>query len=55
MFSETYTLRESESLPTVSPIDKLLDEGNCGEVTIRGKEGERMCRTPAMRYAMTNK
>ena len=26
------------SIPTVTPIDKVLDEGNCGEVTDRGKE-----------------
>ena len=27
------------SIPTVTPIDKqVLEEGNCGEVTIRGKE-----------------
>ncbi len=26
------------SLPTVTPIDKVPDEGNCGEVTNRGEE-----------------
>jgi len=36
-------LYENEDLkvgrtPTVTPIDQVLDEGNCGEVTIRGEE-----------------
>ena len=26
------------SIPTVTPIDKVLEEGNCGEVTNRGEE-----------------
>ena len=26
------------SIPPVTPIDKVLGEGNCGEVTDRGKE-----------------
>jgi len=25
-------------IPTVTPIDQVLDEGNCGEVTTRGEE-----------------
>ena len=25
-------------IPTVTPIDQVLDEGNCGEVTNRGEE-----------------
>ena len=25
-------------IPTVTPIDQVLDEGNCGEVTSRGEE-----------------
>jgi hypothetical protein len=29
---------EEGSIPAVTPIDKVLDEGNCGEVTNRGKE-----------------
>ena len=26
------------SIPTVTPIDKIPDEGNCGEATSRGEE-----------------
>jgi hypothetical protein len=29
---------EVGSIPTVTPIEKVLDEGNCGRVTDRGKE-----------------
>ena len=34
---ENESLKEG-SLPTVTPIDKLLDEGNCGRAIDRGKE-----------------
>lgn len=34
---ENESLKEG-SIPTVTPIDQVLDEGNCGEVTNRGKE-----------------
>jgi len=40
---ENENLKEG-SLPTVALIDQVQDEGNCGEVTNRGEEGERMCR-----------
>jgi len=34
---ENESLKEG-SLPTVTPIDQVQDEGNCGEVTNRGEE-----------------
>ena len=34
---ENESLKEG-SIPTVTPIDKLLDEGNCGRAIDRGKE-----------------
>ena len=33
---ENESLKEG-SIPAVTPIDQVLDEGNCGEVTNRGK------------------
>ncbi len=35
--NENESLKES-SIPTVTPIDKLLDAGNCGRVIDRGEE-----------------
>ena len=34
---ENESLKES-SIPTVTPIEQVLDEGNCGRVTDRGEE-----------------
>ena len=34
---ENEDLKEA-SIPTVTPIEQVRDEGNCGEVTIRGEE-----------------
>ena len=34
---ENESLKEG-SIPTVTPIGKILDEGNCGRVIDRGKE-----------------
>ena len=34
---ENESLKEG-SIPTVTPIDQVLDEGNCGRVTDRGEE-----------------
>ena len=34
---ENESLKEG-SIPTVTPIDKILDEGNCGRAIDRGKE-----------------
>ncbi len=38
---ENEDLKEG-SIPTVTPIEQVRDEGNCGEVTNRGEEAFRM-------------
>ena len=38
---------EEGSIPTVTPIEQVRDEGNCGEATNRGEEAcERVCSGP---------